>query len=165
MNSNEQNTIDQLRATLSATIGLVDTKDEVIRNLSALISTIYENHEFAKSYRHTLGEFIGAVVRCHENGDEFEDVLDRKYEEGFAEGMAHAYMLLTGDVFEHAISTDDLERDIRNDQPPFICPACKQWRLYTSGSGDCQACENCCKCIGQTEGYCYPYGATSQKEG
>jgi hypothetical protein len=43
------------------------------------------------------------------------------------------------------------------DTPSFICPACRQLRAYEMGSGDCRACESCCKCIGQTDGYCMPY--------
>jgi hypothetical protein len=40
---------------------------------------------------------------------------------------------------------------------PFRCPVCEYARPFEAGSGDCQACVTCCKCIGQTEGYCFPY--------
>ena len=113
------------------------------------------NEEFSKSYTHTVGEFVGAVVRCHESGDEFEDILDRKYEEGFADGLAHAYALLTGTAYGDAVDTSIIERDIRDERPPFICQGCQQWRTFLQGSGDCKLCESCCTC---TPGnYCTPY--------
>lgn len=38
----------------------------------------------------------------------------------------------------------------------FTCPACKRLRPFEMGSGDCQTCEDCCKC--PTDGtYCWPY--------
>jgi hypothetical protein len=38
----------------------------------------------------------------------------------------------------------------------FTCPACKKFQPFEMGSGDCQTCEDCCKC--PTDGtYCWPY--------
>ncbi len=43
----------------------------------------------------------------------------------------------------------------------FTCPVCKRFQPFEMGSGDCQTCEDCCKCA--TWGtYCMPYGATVQ---
>lgn len=55
------------------------------------------NHEeFYKSYTDTLAAFARASRAEHASGYGFEQTLERKYEEGFADAMRHAFMLLTG---------------------------------------------------------------------
>lgn len=45
----------------------------------------------------------------------------------------------------------------------FTCPACKVLRPFEMGSGDCQTCENCCKCA-ETGDYCWPYNVSCVHE-
>jgi hypothetical protein len=55
--------------------------------------------EFLDSLYDSEAAFIDAIYREERSGfDDFDATLDRKYEEGFIDGMRHAYTLLTGDV-------------------------------------------------------------------
>ena len=45
----------------------------------------------------------------------------------------------------------------------FTCPACKVLRPFETGSGDCQTCDNCCKCNDYGT-YCWPYGVNCVHE-
>jgi hypothetical protein len=56
------------------------------------------SQEFLDSLYDSEGAFVDAIYREEKNGFNFEDTLDRKYEEGFIDGMRHAYTLLTGDT-------------------------------------------------------------------
>lgn len=49
---------------------------------------------FYSSLIDSENSFMDAIQREEQSGFEFEDTLDRKYEEGFIDGMRHAYMLL-----------------------------------------------------------------------
>jgi hypothetical protein len=43
---------------------------------------------------------------------------------------------------------------------PFLCPVCNRYKPFIEGSGDCQACEECCTDTTDTDGktvYCHPY--------
>ncbi len=57
--------------------------------------------------------FRAAIANEERNGFEFEDTLERKYEEGFIDGMRHAYALLTGDTPEGR-SADEIEKYVRS---------------------------------------------------
>jgi hypothetical protein len=61
---------------------------------------------FYESLENSEGAFCIAIGNEERNGFEFEDTLERKYEEGFIDGMRHAFTLLTGNVPEGYSSTD-----------------------------------------------------------
>jgi len=69
--------------------------------------------EFIASLQDSEKSFRAAIANEERHGFEFEDTLERKYEEGFIDGMRHAYMLLTGDVPEGAPS-GSIERETRD---------------------------------------------------
>ncbi len=69
--------------------------------------------EFFKSLADSNSAFADAILREEKSGfDDFEATLDRKYEEGFIDGMRHAYILLTGSTLDSP-SSDMLEKEIR----------------------------------------------------
>jgi len=68
--------------------------------------------EFFKSLADSNRAFADAILREERDGFEFEDTLDRKYEEGFIDGMRHAYILLTGDTL-HSPDTIAMEKELR----------------------------------------------------
>lgn len=68
--------------------------------------------EFYKSIEDSEVSFMAAIANEERHGFEFEDTLERKYEEGFIDGMRHAYMLLTGDTPEGR-SADEIEKTTR----------------------------------------------------
>ena len=49
---------------------------------------------FYSSLIDSENSFMDAIEREEQSGFAFEDTLDRKYEEGFIDGMRHAYALL-----------------------------------------------------------------------
>ncbi len=50
--------------------------------------------------------------------------------------------------------------DIEN----FVCQACGETRRFDQGSGDCQACDECCMCQFTLPGFrCFAYGDTKPK--
>ena len=53
-----------------------------------------------------------AVEREKQNGFEFEDTIERKYEEGFVDGMRYAYFALTGNLPDGETS-DEIEDETR----------------------------------------------------
>jgi hypothetical protein len=56
-----------------------------------------------------------------------------------------------------SVATTALSEDIVIEVETFVCPICDEEQEKEKGSGDCRACEDCCECIGQTDGYCTPY--------
>lgn len=68
--------------------------------------------EFYKSLEDSEGSFCIAIGNEERHGFELEDTMERKYEEGFIDGMRHAYTLLTGDVPE-GYSSNDIEEHAR----------------------------------------------------
>lgn len=53
--------------------------------------------EFMASLADSEATLKAVSEREARDGYNFEDTADRKYEEGFIDGMRHAYILLTGD--------------------------------------------------------------------
>lgn len=68
--------------------------------------------EFFKSLADSNRAFADAIIREEQGANDFEDTMDRKYEEGFIDGMRHAYILLTGDTL-HSPDTIAMEKEIR----------------------------------------------------
>lgn len=68
--------------------------------------------EFFKSLASSNRAFADAIIREEQGAFEFEDTMERKYEEGFIDGMRHAYILLTGDTL-HSPDTIAMEKEIR----------------------------------------------------
>lgn len=68
--------------------------------------------EFYASLAESERCFRETIVLEEQNGFPFEDTLHRKYEEGFIDGMRHAYMLLTGNLPEGQTS-DEIEDETR----------------------------------------------------
>lgn len=71
-------------------------------------------NEFYKSYTDTLAAYAKAARAEHASGYSADLTMERKYEEGFADAMLHAFILLTGnepdqDLFE--TSCDDATCD------------------------------------------------------
>jgi hypothetical protein len=52
--------------------------------------------EFYKSYTESLAAFAKASRAEHASDYHVDLTMERKYEEGFADAMAHAFVLLTG---------------------------------------------------------------------
>lgn len=69
--------------------------------------------DFYESLTDSEGSFRAAIANEERHGFEFEDTMERKYEEGFIDGMRHAYALLTGDAPEGR-SSDELESYVRS---------------------------------------------------
>lgn len=67
---------------------------------------------FYESLENSEGAFCIAIGNEERNGFEFEDTLERKYEEGFIDGMRHAYTLLMGELPE-GYSSNDIEEHAR----------------------------------------------------
>lgn len=72
------------------------------------------SNEFYKSYTESLAAYAKAARAEHASGYHADLTMERKYEEGFADAMAHAFILLTGnepdpDMFE--TSCEDAECD------------------------------------------------------
>jgi hypothetical protein len=93
--------------------------------------------------QYALADYKNAVYRAisgmYEQAIEMFDTADTL--PGFITALAEAYNVHTA----------------------FTCPVCQVLRPFEMGSGDCQTCEDCCKC--PTDGtYCFPYGANKQKE-
>ena len=70
------------------------------------------SNEFLASLLDSVESFKAAIANEERNGFEFEDTMERKYEEGFIDGMHHAYALLMGSTAD-APNSGDVERDTR----------------------------------------------------
>jgi hypothetical protein len=69
---------------------------------------------FIESLQDSMKSFIRAICAEEQDGFEFEDTIDRKYEEGFIDGMRHAWALLGGGVDEVGLLTSDqIEKQTR----------------------------------------------------
>lgn len=71
-----------------------------------------ENKQFIESLKDSEASFKAAIIQEWRTDFEFEYTLERKYEEGFIDGMRHAYTLLTGNTIDTA-SADEIERETR----------------------------------------------------
>lgn len=66
--------------------------------------------EFLESLYDSERNLVEAVtLEVESDYDDYEATLDRKYEEGFIDGMRHAYTLLTGDVLIGSTSDEIIE--------------------------------------------------------
>lgn len=65
--------------------------------------------DFMSSLEDSERTFIDAIIR-EQKDDRFEDTLDRKYEEGFIDGMRHAYLLLMNTSLDRPAS-DEIEAE------------------------------------------------------
>lgn len=71
--------------------------------------------EFFKSLASSNSAFADAIYREEKSGfDDFDATLDRKYEEGFIDGMRHAYILLTGGGLDSP-DTITMEKELREE--------------------------------------------------
>jgi hypothetical protein len=61
-----------------------------------------------------------------------------------------AYKLTRRTIESYYAILNDTEND------PFKCPKCRDWKPFSAGSGDCQTCDECCKCTSYGT-YCTPY--------
>lgn len=66
--------------------------------------------EFLESLYDSERNLVEAVtLEVESDYDDYEATLDRKYEEGFIDGMRHAYTLLTGDVLIGSTADEIIE--------------------------------------------------------
>jgi hypothetical protein len=71
------------------------------------------NYEsFYESLENSEGAFCIAIGNEERNDFEVEDTMERKYEEGFIDGMRHAFTLLTGNLPE-GWPSDEIEKHAR----------------------------------------------------
>jgi hypothetical protein len=70
---------------------------------------------FIESLQDSTKSFIHAIfAEESSNFDDYEATLERKYEEGFIDGMRHAWLLLGGGVDEIGLLTsDEIEKQVR----------------------------------------------------
>lgn len=108
------------------------------------------SEDFYNSLRASAASFIEAVARDIETGN--SDALlsmERTYEEGFMDGMRHAYVLLTG-TFADGLTASEIERTIRaNEVSPELRDICAHQNgthyvpiNYETGWRVCDTCGN-----------------------
>lgn len=69
---------------------------------------------FIESLQDSMKSFIRAILDEEQDGFEFEDTMERKYEEGFIDGMRHAWFLLGGGAEEIGLlASDEIEKQTR----------------------------------------------------
>ena len=58
-----------------------------------------------------------------------------------------------------SVSVRGMTQDMIINVETFICPWCEETKILEQGHGDCRACDDCCECQWEAEGftYCTPY--------
>lgn len=70
---------------------------------------------FIESLQDSEESFVRAIIAEEQDDFEIEDTLERRYEEGFIDGMRHAWALLAGSTDEiGGLTSDQIEKITRD---------------------------------------------------